>query len=276
MGRGVKTTEDKRPLPFLKWAGGKRWLTEQHTALFDVEFDRFVEPFLGSGAVFFHLSPAKSLMSDSNPQLIEAYEAIRDDAGKVRSHLVRHQRNHCKDYYYRIRNSRPRSAFGRAAKLIYLNRTCWNGLYRVNLIVEFNVLIGTNTNVLLDTDDFDSIAVLLSRAELRACDFEDTLSDTGAGDFVFVDPPYTVKHNVNGFIKYNEGLFSWDDQVRLRSCVVAARERGAKVLVTNANHRSLRHLYKGVGKRLRIARLSVISGKQKGRGVFEEMVVKCF
>jgi DNA adenine methylase len=262
--------------PFLKWAGGKRWLVDTHTGYFDVEFERFVEPFLGSAAVYFHLAPTSALLSDSNHQLIETYNAIQEDYSRVVRHLRRHSRRHSKEYYYETRNGNPRNEFTRAAKFIYLNRTCWNGLYRVNLSGEFNVPVGSKTSVLLPTDDFESVSSLLDSAEVVSCDFEETLERTGKGDFVFVDPPYTVKHNHNGFVKYKESLFSWDDQIRLRDCVSDAIDRGAKVLVTNAYHHSVKQLYKGLGKIKKVQRASLISGKASARGKYEEMIVKCF
>lgn len=269
-GNGLRLT------PFLKWAGGKRWLVEKHPTFFQTQFDRYVEPFLGSAAVYFFLAPRRALLSDANHHLVETYSVIRDEPQKVLQHLKRHQRNHGREYYYFIRDSRPRSKAGRAAKFIYLNRTCWNGLYRVNLQGVFNVPLGTKSNVLLDSDDFHAVSEQLSRARIQCCDFEKTLARTRQGDFVFVDPPYTVKHNNNGFIKYNEGLFSWDDQVRLRDCVVRARDNGAKILVTNANNNAVRDLYQGVGRRFRLTRNSVIGGTNSARGEFEEMLVKCF
>jgi DNA adenine methylase len=261
--------------PFLKWAGGKRWLGEQHPSLFDVKFDRFIEPFLGSGAVFFRLAPSRAILSDRNPGLILTYRVIRDSWQDVVRLLRRHHRRHCTEYYYLVRAKRFRSNVEKAAQFIYLNRTCWNGLYRVNRAGTFNVPIGTKSNVILESDDFEKVADLLAGAELEPCDFQDTLDRARAGDFVFVDPPYTIKHNHNGFIKYNEGLFSWDDQVRLRDSVLAAHRRGAKILVTNASHRCIRELYSRIGEHVRINRSSVIAGDARARGNFEEMVIKC-
>jgi DNA adenine methylase len=261
--------------PFLKWAGGKRWLGEGYASLFDVQFTRFIEPFLGSGAIFFKLAPARAVLTDLNPLLILTYRTIRDHWKDVLELLRYHHRNHSKAHYYAVRAQRPRSSVAKAAQFIYLNRTCWNGLYRVNLQGVFNVPIGTKRNVVLPTDDFERVSNLLSCAELDSCDFEQSINRSGNGDLVFVDPPYTVKHNNNGFIKYNEGLFSWDDQVRLRDAVRDAYRRGAKVIVTNAYHDCVKDLYRGLGEHVRLNRASVIGGGAEFRGRFDEMVIKC-
>jgi DNA adenine methylase len=216
-------------VPFLKWAGGKRWLIPHAGNLFPDSFDRYIEPFLGGGAVFFHLKPQKAILTDINGELIQTYKAIRDNWRLVFSHLQRHQDNHSSDYYYEIRASKPRTPATKAARMLYLNRTCWNGLYRVNLKGEFNVPIGTKNTVLLDSDDFPALAKLLEGVRLECNDFEWAIDQATEDDFVFVDPPYTVKHNLNGFIKYNETLFAWKDQVRLRDAVDRAVRRVLKL-----------------------------------------------
>jgi DNA adenine methylase len=263
-------------LPFLKWAGGKRWLCDNYDNLLCVKHKRYIEPFLGSGAIFFKLKPSSAILSDINRDLIETYKAIRDDWRSVYRLMQRHHLNHNKDYYYKIRSQNLRSPISKAAQFIYLNRTCWNGLYRVNLKGQFNVPIGTKKTVILNSDDFENTARMLSTVVLKTCDFQETMSYATKGDFVFVDPPYTVKHNHNGFIKYNEGLFSWEDQIRLRDSVVNAYNRGAKLLITNAYHDCIKEIYEGIGKHIRLNRPSVISGKSDTRGRFDEMVIKCF
>lgn len=263
-------------VPFLKWAGGKRWLVNTFPDLINFSFNRYIEPFLGSAAIFFYLAPRNAILSDCNIELIETYQTIKDDWERVQMELQKHQIKHSKRYYYYMRQYSPRTPHTRAARLIYLNRTCWNGLYRVNLRGEFNVPIGTKKNVLLDTDDFPAISKLLENAELRVSDFEPVLDEAGRDDFVFVDPPYTVKHNLNGFIKYNEKLFSWDDQKRLRDAVERAVMRGAKIIVSNANHRSVRVLYRGLGTKIVLKRKAVLAGDASFRGHFEELLVKCY
>lgn len=262
-------------VPFLKWAGGKRWLARRCASIFPDSYQRYFEPFFGGGAVFFSLAPPAGVLSDTNSSLIATYVAIRENWPRVLRCLERHHVSHSKPYYYDIRSQIPSDESEAAARFIYLNRTCWNGLYRVNRRGEFNVPIGTKTRVLMD-DNFATIARVLSRVELRCIDFEKAISEAGSGDFVYVDPPYTVRHNNNGFLKYNEQIFTWDDQIRLCGAVKAAISRGVKVLVSNAAHDSIRELYEGVGEHIKLDRHSVIAGALKGRGIEQELLIKCY
>jgi len=193
--------------PFLKWAGGKRWLVKKGKNIIPPHYERYIEPFLGGAAIFFSLPESPYIIADSNLELINCYKAIKSNHKEVEKILRLHQRRHCNDYYYQMREYQPRKQCTRAARFIYLNRTCWNGLYRVNLKGEFNVPKGTKNNVLLETDKFEKIAAKLKKGSIMCQDFEKTLAVAGEGDFVFIDPPYTVKHNLNGFLKYNEKIF---------------------------------------------------------------------
>jgi DNA adenine methylase len=261
-------------VPLLKWAGGKRWFAAQHLAFVPENFSRYVEPFLGSGALFFKIRPQTAILSDLNARLIEMYRAITIDWRGVKKHLLEHAKHHSAEYYYKVRSRRCKTEITRAAQMLYLNRTCWNGLYRVNLRGEFNVPRGTKDSVILPTDDFAATAGALKGAELRVADFEDTLADCKAGDFVFIDPPYTVRHNMNGFIKYNDRLFSWEDQVRLKDAAVRANARGADILILNANHESIRELYKGACETTPLDRQSVLAAAAEHRGKVEELAIR--
>ncbi|MCY7280961.1 MAG: Dam family site-specific DNA-(adenine-N6)-methyltransferase [Sphingomonas bacterium] len=235
-----------------------------------IQFDRLVEPFTGSGAVFFGLRPKRALLSDLNPELINLFSIMRSHPNELKNLLQRHQEKHCKQHYYAVRERDYQRPLWRAARMLYLNRTCWNGLYRVNKSGRFNVPIGTKSAVVMESDDFSVFAEALENAELKCQDFEATISVCGDGDFLFVDPPYTVKHNFNGFLKYNENMFSWDDQIRLAECLRAAAGRGASIVVTNADHESVRELY-DVGFAYRtIARKSVLAGSAAHRGETSE------
>ena len=261
-------------VPFLKWAGGKRWLVQKYPHLFPKQYNRYFEPFLGSGAAFFSLLPEKGVLADCNGVLVETYNAIKNDWSLVEAKLKEHHRNHSKEYYYKIRQSRPQKPHTRAARFIYLNRTCFNGLYRVNKQGQFNVPKGTKQNVILDTDNFEAISKTLSGLKIKQSDFESVVDSAKRGDFIFADPPYTVKHNNNNFIKYNEVLFHWDDQLRLRDAVKRASSRGVKVMVTNANHQSVRALYRDGFHIDVLSRKSVIASAAEKRGAYEEIIVR--
>ena len=259
--------------PLLKWAGGKRWFVTSHGNLLPKRFNRYIEPFLGSGAVFFYLRPTKAILGDSNSELIDTYLAIKQNWRLVYRYLKEHHRMHSREYYYRMRSFKPISLASRAARFIYLNRTCWNGLYRVNQAGDFNVPIGTKSSVIFEEDSFDKVSESLQGATLHSCDFEKLMDMAGEGDFVFADPPYTVRHNNNSFIKYNEKLFSWLDQERLATSLKRAKDRGAQILVTNACNQSVRELYEADFQTLAVSRNSLISSRVETRKKCEELVI---
>ena len=261
-------------VPFLKWPGGKRWFVTKHASLLPANYVRYIEPFLGSGCVFFHICPEQALLGDINKDLITCYLALQDDPYAVEVILERHELNHCEKYYYAVRASRPRSLPAKAAQFIYLNRTCFNGIYRVSLNGTFNVPKGTKDTVIFDDDDFEAIAAALQHAEIRPADFEELIDEARVGDFIFADPPYIASHSNNGFVKYNEKLFSWKDQIRLSKALTRARDRGVKILLTNASHDSVRRLYQNSGFTLTTAsRFSSISARAESRRQFEELIV---
>lgn len=261
--------------PFLKWPGGKRWFANDVRKILPPTYGRYIEPFLGSASVFFAIRPETAILSDANSELIDTYRALRWRPAMVLKELKRHARRHSDNYYYDVRSSEAHTLVARAARMIYLNRTCFNGIYRVNLEGMFNVPRGTKDSVLLATDDFEAVGKLLRCAEIICSDFETVIDRANAGDLVFADPPYTVRHNTNGFIKYNEKLFSWHDQERLAATLNRARERGAHVICTNANHASVRELYSDLGfDHYAVSRFSSISANGTSRKQYEELVIR--
>lgn len=264
--------------PFLKWAGGKRWFVGKHIDECPSKYKRYIEPFLGGGSLFFKISPKSAILSDINVNLIETYCCIRDDWESVLELLQNHHYAHSEEHYYRVRALVPETPIERAARFIYLNRTCWNALYRVNLNGQFNVPIGTKKNVIYPDDDFKAVSEVLKSCEIVKKDFESVIDLSERGDFIFIDPPYTVKHNNNGFVKYNEKMFTWDDQVRLRDCVIRAHCRGSKIMITNACHESVLDLYRIKGFSTKIlTRSSAIAGRKEDRNQkYEEILVKNF
>ena len=187
----------------------------------------------------------------------------------VRNHAARHS----KEYYYKTRELTFDGVLDRAAQFLYLNRTCWNGLYRENLQGKFNVPKGTKDSVIFATDDFGAWAKVLAGADVKCSDFEQAIDDAETGDLVFVDPPYTVRHNLNAFVKYNQRLFAWDDQIRLREALERATLRGSHVVMTNADHESIRELYRGFGNHYSISRSSKIAGDVSFRTATTELLI---
>lgn len=234
------------PRPFVRWAGSKR-LVLQHLAPFmPTRFQNYFEPFLGGGALFFAVRPPKAVLADTCSELVDAYKAVADNPTAVLRFLKRLRPN--KEMYYSVRARRSTGRFKRAAEFIYLNKMCWNGLYRVNSRGEFNVPFGRpKSEGLVDANNLKSAAALLGSPsiELSVGDFEATVAAASKGDFVFFDPPYVTGHRNNGFVDYNEVLFSWSDQERLARVARGLADSGCHVVVTNADHRAIQDLYQG-------------------------------
>ncbi len=268
------TTNEIETTPFLKWPGGKRWFVRQHANILPSKYQRYIEPFLGGGSVYFHLRPKQALLGDINEELITTYNGIKEDWRRVQTLLKRHSQKHSDDYYYKLRSEKSTDVFERAAKFIYLNRTCFNGIYRVNLAGEFNVPRGSKDSVLLDSDNFEALSALLKNVDLRATDFEPLVDEARRNDLLFVDPPYTVNHNLNGFVKYNEKLFSWADQEKLAAALERAKKRGVKIVATNACHESVKQLYEKHGfDFVQLSRFSAISATASKRAQYEELLI---
>jgi DNA adenine methylase len=169
--------------PFLKWVGGKRWLATRHDWLFPNTYNRYFEPFLGGGAVLFRLQPPSAYLSDANRDLISAYKAIKNDWKRILHLLKRHQAEHSYEYYYSIREIRCEDPVKEAARFIYLNRACFNGIYRVNRQGEFNVPKGSKETIVMTDDDFETTSRVLKRCRLVAQDFERAIALSAANDF---------------------------------------------------------------------------------------------
>lgn len=232
--------------PFLKWPGGKRWVTRYVLGLLDAcTYRRYFEPFLGGGAIFFALGPRRALLSDINGDLINTYVQVRHKP----HHLVRRLKELSVDKrtYDRFRSWNPKQQVDRAVRFLYLNRTAFGGMYRLNQQGSFNVPFGGGQRTpepLWNDDLLVNASKSLANAELRSGDFQELLTEAGAGDLVYCDPTYTVAHNNNGFIRYNERNFSWNDQKRLADTCQQLVRKGATVLVSNADHRDVVKLYR--------------------------------
>lgn len=259
--------------PFLRWAGGKRWLVHKLPEIvgaFPVQ--RYHEPFLGGGSIFLGLNPAgRSYLSDLNSELIETYLQVRDHPVRVAHLLTLHPNT--SEHYYLVRGAMPGTAVERAARFIFLNQTSFNGIYRVNLKGQYNVPFGNREWARMPSEDeLVAISKRLSDAKLAACDFATAIERVEPGDLVFLDPPYTVAHNHNGFVKYNQKLFSFEDQCRLKVAIQLIRDRSAFYILTNAAHRSIADLFASEDRKLEVTRRNTIGGINAGRGTATELL----
>lgn len=261
--------------PFFKWAGGKNWFVNQEYDRLPLQYNRYIEPFLGGGSVFFYMNPEQAILSDINDELINAYICLRDEFESVYRNLHTHQIKNSKEYYYVIRSRRTRTNATSAARTIYLNKACFNGIYRVNRDGGFNVPYGKVKNVIFDKHDLHDSSIALGNVEILCQDFEETIDLAERDDFIFCDPPYAVLNEDNRFVSYTANLFSWNDQVRLSLALNRAAQRGVKILMTNVNHQEVRALYENLyGFELDVVeRNCMISSQLNARRVYSELIV---
>jgi len=257
-------SEERRP--FLRWAGSKRRLLSQIVPHLPESFNRYFEPFLGGGALFFLLGPERALLSDSNAELIQVWRAVAEAPSEVHKWSVALPLT--SENYYEVRSRRSIEPLRRAGEFIYLNRGAFNGLYRVNRSGAFNVPWGAPRSLnVIDEASLTGAAKSLSsaRVKVEVLDFQISVDRSTRGDLVYLDPPYVTGHNNNGFVDYNEKLFSWADQIRLAQAAESARMRGAHVIVSNAYHPEVAKLYPNFTVQA-LTRKSNIAGNAKKRG----------
>ncbi len=248
--------------PFLRWAGGKQWLSARLKCLIPDTDYTYYEPFLGGGSLFFTVCPQRAVLGDINTRLIETYKAVRDFPKEVVK-ILNDWPNESK-FYYKIRNNEYSDMVYRAAQLIYLNKSCWNGLYRVNKDGKFNVPFGNNKRAIYNEKHIYQASCVINNTVLKNCDFQELIKPAKRGDFIYIDPPYTVLHSKNGFRRYNEKLFSWDDQERLASVAQELAEQGCIVIVSNAYSRDVINLYPNFAH-LKLLRQSVLASDASRR-----------
>ncbi len=231
--------------PFLKWAGGKSRLIAQYQPFLPQSFDTYYEPFLGGGALFFHLRPQRAILSDINPELVNVYTCVRDHVSDLIQHLERHAANHSHEYYYLTRSSAPDASIERAARLLYLNKTCFNGLYRVNAKGQFNVPMGRYSNPkICDPDLLRSASQALQFATIIQRSFKDVLdSDPSAQDFVYFDPPYQPLSLTSNFTSYSRDAFTAEHQTQLRDVFAQLARKKVRAILSNSDCPFIRALY---------------------------------
>ena len=259
--------------PFVRWAGGKTWLIPYILDLTkDLNYEHYHEPFLGGGAVFFALDhKKKSYLSDANSQLINTYLNIRDNPEEIISLFDRFE--YTKEEYYRIRSEMTdENTIDNAVKFLYLNQTSFNGIYRVNKNGKYNVPYGYRKPT-YDLDRIKLASAHLKKANITVGDFTHNKYKIKENDLVFLDPPYTVSHNNNGFIAYNKNLFSLDDQYRLKKFIEYIKKKGAYYILTNAAHKTIKEIFLSENdKIIELKRNSLIGGKKAQRKLISEYI----
>lgn len=262
--------------PFLRWAGGKNWFRKHIESFIPKQFDNYYEPFLGGGSIFFYLKSKgfiknKAYLSDSNKDLINTYKVIKNNLPDLQNLLINHIDS--EDEYYRMRGLNFEDPIQRASQFIYLNKTSFNGIYRVNKSGKYNVPYGKRElKVLYDFNHLKKISLMFDKTYFSTTDFKEKCRDAKLNDFVFIDPPYTVAHENNGFIQYNQSIFSWKNQLQLAKITTKLEERGVNFIVTNAYHESIINLYK-TGNKTPLSRASTIGGKGATRASYKEIII---
>lgn len=267
-------------VPVLKWAGGKRRLLGQFEEHFPQEFGDYYEPFVGGGAVFFWLQSKgllqekKVRLNDINPELFNLYSVLCTDCEKLIKELAEHKKQHCEEHYYRVRAQRPRSPLKKAARLVYLNRTCFNGLYRVNSKGQFNVPIGRYKDpAICEPDKLRAASLALQGVRLTEGGYRECVESARAGDLVYFDPPYIPLNTTAYFTSYTKENFSIRDQELLAETFAELAGRGVKVLLSNSDTPVVRELYKGF-QQVQIFVSRAINSKADRRHKISELLIK--
>lgn len=271
--------------PFVKWAGGKRQLLSEFKKYFPPvgSYKRYFEPFLGGGAVFFDLQPDRAVLMDINEELINTYKVIQNNIEGLIQELKKHKERNSKEYFYEIRNwdrlpnYKERTAVERAARFIYLNRTCFNGLYRVNSKGQFNVPFGQYKNPrILDEENLRNVHLLLNNGKdilIENVDYKKVLEYAQEGDFIYFDPPYYPLEPTS-FTSYTKDNFGPEEHKELAAVFKELTDRGCMVALSNSSTEEVRKLYSFDGVELvpLQARRS-INSDVNGRGAIEELLI---
>lgn len=267
--------------PFTKWTGGKRQLLPVIKSLMPDNYNSYFEPFIGGGALFFDLSPDKAVINDFNNELMNCYQQIKKHPQKLIELLTKHQENNSKEYYLELRavdrdnRINKMTDVERAARIIYMLRVDFNGLYRVNSKNQFNVPYGRYKNPkIVDSDLILSISQYLNNNNITILtgDFEKAVEDAGAGDFVYFDPPYIPLSETSAFTSYTHEGFSYEDQVRLRDVFRKLDKKGAYVMLSNSSSPLVEELYKGFNVH-KVEATRTNGAKALSRGKISEFIV---
>ena len=271
------------PHPFVKWAGGKATLVGEISERIPrgTSYRRYVEPFVGAGAMFFWIRRSMPSLTcqigDSNGELMSAYLAIRDQVDALIAKLETHASMHSREHYYAVRKKVPSGPAERAARFIYLNRTCYNGLYRVNRRGEFNVPMGRYENPrIANRENLLAVSSALQGVDVRRADFEVITNDCGPDDLVYLDPPYHPASETSHFTSYTREGFGAEEQRRLALTFEKLARRGATVILSNSRSDLIRELYGALEPKARIGEVEVarhINSKAANRGPVAELLI---
>lgn len=273
----------EKPKPFVKWVGGKRQLLAQFRRMnlyppenFDPKKSRYFEPFVGGGAVFFDLLPEEGFLSDLNKELVVTYNVIKNDPEKLIISLKKHKTD--KDYFLEVRAQDPNklSDVAVASRFIFLNRTCFNGMYRVNSKGGFNVPFGKYTNPLIcDEDNLQKVSKALQNIDIKHQDYKEVLKKAKKGDFIYFDPPYYPVSKTASFTSYTAETFLDKEQTELRDTLVELNKRGCFVMLSNSDTPFINKIYSGI-KGVRINKVQAgraINSNGSGRGKITEVLI---
>ena len=272
------------PKPFVKWAGGKRQLIPILNENLPKSFGTYYEPFLGGGALLFHIltgrKEQRTSISDLNSDLVLAYTTVRNRIDDLITSLKSHERNYRRDsksYYYSVRESNPKNEIEKTSRLLFLNRTCFNGLYRVNSKGKFNVPLGKYSNPnIVNEENLRAVSAILqsSRVSIKCRDFEAVLRDAKEGDLVYFDPPYQPVSKTANFTSYTDMDFTYEDLGRLTELCLKLDARGCNVLLSNSDSKQVSEMFSG--KQWKVNRIqanrSINSDSKKRTGHFELLV----
>lgn len=278
-----KSIEELNIHPFVKWAGGKTQLLEVIKTHLPSHFNRYYEPFVGGGALLFDLKPSSFSINDSNEELMLTFKCFEDDVlyQKLIEELKIHENNHSEEYYYKIRELDKDKEFNnlpiyvRAGRLIYLNKSCFNGLYRVNSKGYFNVPSGKKKKVkCFDEENFANLRLFFknSKHSINCEDFETAVKNAKEGDFVYFDPPYDTWETKESFTAYDKNSFGKEEQLRLANLFKKLSEKGVYVMASNHNTPYVNEIYKGFNIHIVNAK-RMINSKANGRGNVEEVLI---
>ncbi len=264
--------------PIVKWVGGKRQLMFELLKNMPENYNRYFEPFIGGGALFFELQPDNAYISDMNEELINLYQVVRDNVDKLITDLKKHDIS--KEYFMEIRNIdrteeyKNWSNVKKASRFIYLNRTCFNGMYRVNSKGEFNVPFGHYKNPrILDENNLINCSNLLQKTEIKHADFSEILTKVQKGDFVYFDPPYVPLSETSSFTSYTKDGFDIDMQFKLRDVCDELDSMGVKFLLSNSDTKLVNELYENYNIK-KVFASRQINANAGGRGKITEVLVR--